>query len=361
MSTSSATFPMPSSRAAARLDSLTGLRFAAALAVFAHHITVLLADTGFRHIESTMRVGPTGVSFFFVLSGFVLLWSRRTGDSSGAFLQRRIARIWPAHAVTWIAGLALVYATERSFFLKSSALNLVLLQVWVPRQTWYFSVNVVSWSLAIEWFFYLMFAFLVVPIMRLEPRDAARAAGALALGFVVLEIVLHVVLRGHADLQQYFVYIFPPTRLVEFALGMCLARALPALPRLPLGGALALAGIAMLLAAMVPEPLRWTAVTIVPFALVIVAAAQADVRGERTFWATPTMVRLGTWSFAFYLVHQLVIRTFDELFPLAGNLATGLLVIGSTVAISLALAAVLHHLVEVPAERVLRRVPRRAG
>ena len=91
MTTAAHTPSAPSSRNVARLDSLTGLRFAAALAVFAHHITMLLPETGFRHIESTLRVGPTGVSFFFVLSGFVLLWSRRDGDTSGAFLQRRIA------------------------------------------------------------------------------------------------------------------------------------------------------------------------------------------------------------------------------------------------------------------------------
>ncbi len=341
---------------AVRLDSLTGLRFAAALAVFAHHITVLLPDTGFRHIESNLRVGPTGVSFFFVLSGFVLLWSRRTGDTSGAFLQRRFARIWPAHAVTWMFGLVLVYATERAFFAKSSVLNLAMLQVWVPRQTWYYSVNVVSWSLAIEWFFYLMFAFLVVPITRLGAGGAARAAAGLAVGFMVLEIALHVALRDHTDLQQYFVYIFPPTRLVEFALGMCLARALPALRPVPLRGALVFAALALLVAATVPEPLRWTAVTIVPFALVIVAAAQADVRRVRSFWATPTMVRLGTWSFAFYLVHQLVIRSFDEIFPRPDNVVTGTVVIVATIAISLALAALLHRLVEVPAERALRKI-----
>jgi peptidoglycan/LPS O-acetylase OafA/YrhL len=255
-----------------------------------------------------------------------------------------------------VAGLALVYATERSFFAKSSVLNLAMLQVWVPRQTWYFSVNVPSWSLAIEWFFYLMFAFLVLPIMRLQPRGAARAAAALAVGFAVLEIALHVALRDNADMQQYFVYIFPPTRLFEFALGMCLARAFPALPRIPLRGALALTGVVMLLDAMVPEPLRWTAATIVPFALVIVAAAQADVRGERTFWATPTMIRLGSWSFAFYLVHDLVIEGCKAAFPYPNDTAIGVAVVVVILAISLALAALLHRLVEVPAERALRRV-----
>ena len=351
--------PSVRSSSVPRLDSLTGLRFAAALAVFAHHITVLLPQTRFRHIESTLRVGPTGVSFFFILSGFVLLWSRRPDDSSGAFLQRRIARIWPAHAATWIAGMVLVYATQRSLFAKSAVLNLLLLQAWVPQQTWYFSVNVVSWSLAIEWFFYLMFAFLLVPIARLNATEAVRASVALALFFIVLEVALQTGLHAHPDLREYFVYIFPPTRLVEFALGMCLARALPALPKLPLRPLLALTAAVMLLAATVPEPLRWTAVTIVPFAAVIVAAAQADVRGERTVWARPTLVRLGTWSFAFYLVHQLIIRTVDETFPRADNTAVGVLVIGGVLAVSMGVAAALHTLVEAPAEKLLRAVRRR--
>lgn len=336
-----------------RLDSLTGLRFAAALAVFGHHITLLLGQTWFRHVDDLLRVGPTGVSFFFVLSGFVLLWSRRADDRPAAFLRRRWARIWPAHAATWIAGMALVWWTEHAIFAKSSALNLVLLQVWVPRRTWYFSVNVVSWSLAIEWFFYVLFGALLVPVLRLGAVQARRAVVALAVAFTVLEIVLQVAIDDEVR-REYFVYIFPPTRLFEFAIGMCLAIALPAIPRIPLRAALAVAAAAMVAASFVPEPLRWTGITLVPFVAVIAAAAQADVRGEPTFWSRPRLVQLGTWSFAFYLVHQLVVRVADELLPWPNSTAVGVLLVASILAISLALAAALHHLVEAPAERLLR-------
>lgn len=339
----------------ARLDSLTGLRFAAALAVFCHHITVFLGETWFRHLESTLRVGPAGVSFFFVLSGFVLMWSRRPDDRPAAFLQRRFARIWPAHAVAWVAGVVVVLWTEDAFFAKSSVLNLALLQVWVPQRTWYFSVNVVSWSLAVEWFFYLVFGLLLVPVLRLGPRAAARALGVLIVAFTALEIALQVGLRDHEVLQEYFVYIFPPTRLLEFAMGMCLAVALPALPDLPLGPVLAATAAVMLAAATVPEPLRWTGVTILPFVAVIAAAAQADLRGARTVWSSPTLVRLGTWSFAFYLVHQLVVRVVDEVLPWTDHTVVGALLVLAVLVVSLAAAALLHTLVEAPAERWLRR------
>lgn len=338
----------------ARLDSLTGLRFAAALAVFGHHVTVLLDRTWFRHVDDLLRVGPTGVSFFFVLSGFVLMWSRREGDRPAAFLRRRWARIWPAHAVTWVAGMALVWWTERAIFAKSSALNLALLQVWVPRRTWYFSVNVVSWSLAIEWFFYVLFGALLVPVLRLGAVPARRAVVGLALAFTALEILLQIALDGDEVRREYFIYIFPPTRLFEFAIGMCLAVALPALPRVPLRVALGVAAAAMVAASFVPEPLRWTGVTLLPFVAVIAAAAQTDVRGQTTFWSRPTMVRLGTWSFAFYLVHQLVVRVADEVLPRPDHTVIGALLVATLFAISLVLAAALHHLVEAPAERALR-------
>jgi peptidoglycan/LPS O-acetylase OafA/YrhL len=42
----------------------------------------------------------TGVSFFFVLSGFVLTWSARPDDIATGFWRRRIARIYPVHLVT---------------------------------------------------------------------------------------------------------------------------------------------------------------------------------------------------------------------------------------------------------------------
>ncbi|MGN7252754.1 hypothetical protein [Arthrobacter sp. SAFR-014] len=52
------------------------------------------------------------------------------------------------------------------------------------------------------------------------------------------------------------------------------------------------------------------------FALLIAAYAARDRCGGRaTFARSPAMVKLGEWSFALYLVHELVLRTARELEP----------------------------------------------
>src|SRR4051794_29113441 len=98
-----------------RLDSLTGLRAVAAFAVFLTHAQGLFdggpAGPFLRRISAQ---GPTGVSFFFVLSGFVLTWSSRPGDRPGAFYRRRFARIAPAYWCALCAAVLLELTVLRS-------------------------------------------------------------------------------------------------------------------------------------------------------------------------------------------------------------------------------------------------------
>jgi hypothetical protein len=55
--------------AAPRLDSLTGMRFIAALMVFGVHSSAMFDGTV---LPALLAPGAIGVSFFFKLSGFVL-------------------------------------------------------------------------------------------------------------------------------------------------------------------------------------------------------------------------------------------------------------------------------------------------
>ena len=81
-----------------RLPSLTGLRFWAALLVVSYHLHHRIgAVPGSWLVE----YGRTGVTFFFVLSGFVLAWNYLDERTPVAvFAWRRFARIWPLVAVT---------------------------------------------------------------------------------------------------------------------------------------------------------------------------------------------------------------------------------------------------------------------
>src|SRR5919197_3012464 len=89
----------PASRG--RLPSLTGLRFWAALMVVLYHLSRQVGPIS--GIQELVWYGRTGVTFFFVLSGFVLAWTYEgAGIPAAVILWRRFARIWPSHAVTTV-------------------------------------------------------------------------------------------------------------------------------------------------------------------------------------------------------------------------------------------------------------------
>lgn len=354
--------PLPSSAPAipplppVRLPSLTGLRFLAAFVVFGFHLHAggLFAGTGAEGVlEAVFGQGATGVGFFFLLSGFVLTWSAREGVPASVGRRRRAARVLPNHVVVWVvvfAGLAWLGGVS----VLSGVVGLFLLQAWVPVQSVYFGVNTPAWSLSCEAAFYAAFAWLLTRVDRV-PRQRLWA---LALGLMAAVVLVPVIaLPLPADLEYWFVYVFPVTRALEFVLGMALARIVRAgrWPRLPLwrAGALAVAGYVG--SGHLPGTFGYVAGTVVPLALLIPAAAVADITGARSPWRGRTAVFLGEVSFAFYLVHQVVMRAAEALGPhdvaLAGAIGIAVAVLG----VSLGLAWLLHRLVERPAQRRLLR------
>ena len=77
------------------LRSLTGLRFVAAAAVFVSHIQYFV----FPEVRQLPLGGPA-VSFFFVLSGFILTYvygQKLSRQSVPRFWFTRWARLWPLH------------------------------------------------------------------------------------------------------------------------------------------------------------------------------------------------------------------------------------------------------------------------
>ena len=91
----------------AHLPALTGLRFYAAIAVFLSHLS-MLTDTWIKY---PIPFGAASLSFFFVLSGFVLAYiygQEGVEFSPRQFFIKRIARIWPLHLLLAILTLVVL-------------------------------------------------------------------------------------------------------------------------------------------------------------------------------------------------------------------------------------------------------------
>lgn len=355
-----------------RLDALTGLRFYAALLVFAFHISLSRFFIGDAPAVEPLQFifkngGWFGVTFFFILSGFVLMWSARAGDTPGRFIWRRIAKIVPNHVVTFFCALAITGLGAATA--GEAAANLLLLHAWIPADTAFFSINHPSWSLSAELFFYLAFPF-VLPLVKRIPRPKLLLIGAGLIGLITIAPLVAGVLPqgevfganhlesplyGASIPQIWAVYALPPVRFLEFALGMLAARAVneKILPSIPLGPAILLAVIGYVVSLFLPIAWQMDAAYVLPVLVLVTAAAQD--KAPPGIFASRTAVRLGELSFAFYMVHDIVLtaaRTVlgpDPLQPLA---ATGAVL--AAFAISIGAAYLLWRLVEVPANNALR-------
>ena len=97
------------------------------------------------------------MSFFFVLSGFILVYvypSLDTFSDIRRFWVARFARLWPVH---FAAFLLLVVLLHKGLSL-SALLNLAMINSWIPFIPYYMSYNWVSWAIATEFAFYLSFS-----------------------------------------------------------------------------------------------------------------------------------------------------------------------------------------------------------
>lgn len=295
-----------------RLDSLTGLRWWAAFAVFCYHMMNFAPVPG---LGAVARYGNHGVAFFFVLSGFVLTWSARiSGTTVANFYWRRFARIYPAHVVALLVAIPVFYSVTSAtpdpsrFWVKPFAvapllLSLVLLQSWFKDPSIRFSGNPAAWTLGVEAFFYALHPWLSRLLARVSRRGAL-----LALGAVTAFVTWSVLLRRYGWAGPWSVW----AQNLELQ------------------------------------------VLAVLFALTILGIANNDLAQRRSWLRHRVLVTLGTWSFAFYLVHATVMYAVSSAVGLRPMSVKNLLWYPVVFALALAAAWALYRFVEHPVERRLR-------
>ncbi|GGY12533.1 hypothetical protein GCM10010358_76170 [Streptomyces minutiscleroticus] len=352
------------------------MRFLAAFLVFLFHLSLLDAystpEEGHGPFAAALKNGGwAGVTFFFILSGFVLTWSARKDDTPHAFWGRRLAKIYPNHVVTFVLALVL-YASATATWERGLP-NFLLLQAWIPRDDVFFSINNPSWSLSCELVFYLLFPVLHRWALRIRAERLWWWAAASAAAIVLLPLAAQLLpagedfgpahanspLHGHSINQMWFVYIFPPTRVLDFVLGILMARIVLTGRWIGLGvlPALALSAAAYATSLWVPFLFSLNAVVVAPFALLIAASAARDEQGRPTAVGSRAWVWLGEVSFAFYLVHQTLLSFTQERlgFRDAGSPVEAVGVAVLVAVVSLALAWLLYAGVERPVMRTWSR------
>lgn len=353
-----------------RLNTLTGLRFYAAFAVLLRHTVPELWPAPV--LAQIAAVGPVGVGFFFVLSGFLLTWTWDSAVSTRIFYGRRIARIYPLHILTTLIAAWIFWASGTSD-LAGTIRSMFLLHAW-GGDAWGTGTNGPNWSLSVEAFFYLVAPFLIPIIERLNPKRCLWVV----LGTVLAMGVWTAAYAGATvmglSVNPLSTYTNPAYRLGEFAIGTAIASAMRGGWRLPvsLRAALALSGVGYAVLAALnwvvaqygPSlggaaglPLGVLDLMYLPVVCVLIAAAAgADADHTRTPLSGAWHVRLGQWSFALYLVQMLVVGAVGG-WSGAHRTASveGLVTLVGTIVACVALSAGMYLWFEKPLEGALRK------
>lgn len=342
------------------LNSVQALRaFAAILVVFGHILDELGARAGLNNIAIDDRIIHQfgfGVDIFFVISGFVMVYTttnRERSISSGVrFLLARFLRISPLYwTVTCTAMGAAIVLPNAFNHQDMSAGRFICSLFYIPYLNAsgdMFPVIGPGWTLNYEMFFYAAFAFAMM-----LPR---RFSSSYLIAFLVMLALAGWIL----PIEQPQIAFYTNPILLEFAAGVLLGH-------LTLRGtfleanrwapALLLTGILWYLATF---PLGYEDMALrffaygVPASLIVAGAIILDLNGvsPKSRWA----IELGDASYSIYLIHLFAVRALriviDRLAPDTSAAAFVLFCLVASVTCGVLVARIF----EIPFHRMTRRM-----
>lgn len=359
-----------------QLHTLTSLRFLAAAFIVIGHAGQM---PGFEMFKFDLFNAGNAVSFFYVLSGFILTYTYFSMDEKRdykKYIVARIGRIWPLHLMT-LAYCVYEFGPSPSSgwepIAKLSA-NAFLLHSWVPYADWFYSYNWVSWSISTELAFYVSFPALLF-LMKKDWRIVAALAAVLLATMLGVCMALNLPARPSVDSVSGsgLLYISPLCRIVEFMAGMLTWKLYSSIRDRQTSSAASTAievgALALLVLSMSVTHLLWkydkdlvpggvmgwlaTAGSFPFIALAILVMAQQKGLASKAL-SNKMLVYFGDISFSIYMVHQIILRLIGKNYSdlmISNPIAMYSIYWGATILIS----ALLYHLVENPCRKLARK------
>jgi peptidoglycan/LPS O-acetylase OafA/YrhL len=336
-----------------KLDALTSVRFFFAMMVVIGHFDGHFADAigpvpGFVYNMATLAV-----AWFFVLSGFIIAYNYPRLDTNRArrdFLALRIARLWPVHAAILTAALAF-----RLYYLNPHWLmfHYTMTQSWSLSPDIAAAYNGPAWSISCEFFFYIAYVAMVAPWRWL--RILVIAGSVIGAMLPLMYGWLDPGAVG-TPTYNYLVFMFPPSRLIEFVAGAALCRLKPRVPQI-----LGLAAAVAVFSCALPVPdLGALGNAVVREILIVVGGGALIASLARDGWLArvlsfPLLVIGGEISYSIYMSHQVINEVVLPRLHGWGLWAT----FGIVTSVTLLASALLFYVVEAPCRDAVKRALKR--
>ena len=342
-----------------RYLALDAFRFLAALGIVLHHCAIYSDVMGWQSHLTAFDNLRLCVDFFFALSGFVLMHVHGSAVASGGdylrFLQKRLARIYPLHALMVVVFVLLAIAVSNRPIAgriapvldAATALpNLMLVHAFGVTQT--LSLDFPSWSISAEWFLYLTFPTLAAFVLRVGPRGAIAVAFTLALTLAITREVF-----GLRDWTRSTFDFGMLRALPSFLAGMAICVMVERVPVRRFSWKWVYgAGLALVALILSPAP---AALTIATFPVLIGLTALAERGGAPALLTRSPFPMLGNASYSVYMLHALLMLIAAEATNGAGmkGMPAFLTLAAAVIALTIPLALTTFRFYEAPMRRFL--------
>ncbi|MFZ4930750.1 acyltransferase family protein [Chryseobacterium sp. Mn2064] len=201
-----------------KIGQITFTRFVAAMAIVVSHFNKDLFLYKIDYISNLFLRANVGVSYFFILSGFIMIIAYHKKDKIDyfEFYKNRFARIYPLY----IVGLLLYFMTRFEMFdwYKIFLYGLGI-QTWIPGEA--MILNFPGWSISVEFLFYLLFPLLYNYFYSRENKAIWIVTIMIWLITQVFSNLYPVygAYEGPHTKSHEFLYYFPLWHLNEFLIG----------------------------------------------------------------------------------------------------------------------------------------------
>lgn len=357
------------SKAFDKLDWVQALRGGAALmVVLSHGRDYLIGTPGYPEIERVLVAGAMGVDLFFIVSGFIMVYSTKDTGSTLAdvkdFAVKRFCRVWPTYTVVTVLWVLIAEDGARYFASAANWLTFFKSIFFIPVKDlaplYFAPIIPLGWTLNFEMYFYAIFAVSLF---------FGRYRSGVMICWVVATVIVFPVIAKTLSMNPFHYYEFRPNYLnlmansiiLEFVAGALVAR-------LYLAGRVRIASRAVafnFISCSVGFAIWWNFNSVggqhgiagwgLPLLLVFMSVALAsktiNIKVPRV------LVWLGEISYSLYLTHYLTRIVLDRIVSRYGygeftHAWTYLLM---TVFICIAAAALSHYLLEQKLSRVLQK------
>jgi exopolysaccharide production protein ExoZ len=281
------------------LFTIQALRAIAASAVVSLHTLVMMVHNA-GYSFSIPIFGASGVDLFFVISGFVMVYTTRVAfrqpNSTMSFVRRRVIRVVPIYwFYTSVLVLLLLLLPGLFSNLKFEWQHVISSYLFLLSKNNVGNVGTVlqtGWTLCYEMYFYFLFAILLMlPRKRFLPVAGSVFMAGIALGELAVPLPVWLTVTTNPILLEFYLGAVIAFLYLK---GLCLSR--------PWALALIASGIATILLTENVDQGQWPRVIFwgLPGGALLLGAVSL----ERAGLITPRLlVALGNSSYSLYLLH----------------------------------------------------------